>query len=291
MEKIITLIAIIILSVQISFSQTKVNGGYRSCSVNLYSFKFGELDLESKENPTFYEYDVNGNQIKYSMCTDNKGLCWGTYYKYDIKNNLIEKKSYSAYGVIYDKSTFKYDEKNILIEESFFEDGVSITRKETYKYDSKGNKIEKIIYKNDGSLQAKHVFKNDAYGKIIEDLTYNLDGTINFKVTYKNKYNEKGELIEISECYYKEIYHKIYECKYDLKGVKIEDKTFYNDKPENITTYNSQGLVTENIDYFEDGTINFHWFNKYDVYGNVIEILEYDKLNEPKRKFVNVYSK
>jgi hypothetical protein len=41
----------------------KVIGGFRKCTVNYYTYKFGKLDLKSKEKSKYSRYDDKGNLV------------------------------------------------------------------------------------------------------------------------------------------------------------------------------------------------------------------------------------
>ena len=246
------------------------NGQELSRTISKYNSNNVEIETieENKCSSKYREiikYDNNGNEISYEWYNKDGKLFRKSINEYDDKGNEIYVKHYDEDGKLTQRSNNKYDDKGHLILFECYDEKDELIIKHLHEYDDKGNEIlyeryqhgklkdkeiSKYEYGNNGNkISGKcYYYKYDKYGKLIRESTD------------EYKYNDKGN----------EIFHEenengvtrkwIYNYKYNDKGNIISDKCYYE-------SYEN-GTLTEKSNS-ED---------KYDDWGNGIEIFEDDKL-------------
>ena len=106
--------------------ETEKRKSYTEVKVYEYTYKFGELDPESKKLQDQYTIDdeeniVNHEDSKYvniysdkgliieKQCFENEKLYYITKYKYNNKDLLIEETEYDTQGEPYGKRVYEYE--------------------------------------------------------------------------------------------------------------------------------------------------------------------------------------
>lgn len=241
--------------------KSQVKGGYKSCNTYTYSYKFGSVDLESKQKGKFrYTLDNIGNRIEIEDSFPYRKITC----RYDDSDNLVEEVYSDTSGKMYAKNKYTFDKKGDLQLELYYNSDGKIESKTTYRYDKAGNLIE-YEYSTDTYSQ-KYIYKN-LDRTIIKELEVLSDGRKVLRTTFK--YDAKGTLAET-------LYH-------NLDGTTTRFSKY---------KYNDKGLKIEEITKSDD---NMFWSGKrtyrYDDFGNVIEEISYDKFYEPIEKTEYIYSK
>ncbi|MEI6089103.1 MAG: hypothetical protein WCR42_01485 [bacterium] len=234
----------------------KVQGGYKSCSIYYFNYKFGETDNESKDLGSIYKFDNKGNIIERLRNIDSAYIYNFEYkdiYKYDVYDNRIE-------WIVYDKNEL-------------------ICLKEKYKYDDKGNRIEEIHFDDNGNAEAKYLYKYDLKCNLIERKVYFDDTVDTMTITYK--YNQIGNIIEKIEGDF------IY--KYDDKGnnisVHFSTGSIYNFE------YDMNGNIIAEYTQYPNENSRLDKTIKYDELNNIIKLTYYGKYGEPTYGYEYVYTK
>lgn len=240
--------------------QNKIRGGYKTCTVYDFEYKFGEPDLASKKLDCIYTFDNNGNKIeilRYNISNSKEFIQYKDTYKYNNNENRIE-------WIIYDKSGL-------------------ICQMYKYRYDDNGNRIETVSYDTNGNVKSKYVCKYDFKGNLIEHGFYPANDE--WKITYN--YNTDGKVIEKEDNYGKITY------KYDEKGNNVAEE-LQNFTSENFTfTYEYDKIGNKTAKYCKnsDGISSLNNTYKYDVYRNLIEQIQYNQFGEPWHKTEYIYTK
>ena len=208
--RFILIILILTFAGEVSiFSQEKVKGGYKKCTVYSYKFYRDKFEISSKHLDCIYKYDENGNVIEVirESVGLNKFILKATYL-FDKYGNIIQILWKENDGTLKVKNNFKYNEKGKKIECLTY----MISRigplqfKAIYKYDQKGNMVECIEYDSGGNISTKSTNKYNEKCNLIETFRYNLLDKTNNKSSYKyDDFNNVIELIYYDEHYKPEI--------------------------------------------------------------------------------------
>jgi hypothetical protein len=237
------------------------------------------IEYQSKDNSKMQyvsKFDKKGNLIESTSYDNSQDLLMKHIYKYDDKNSLLEEIEYNpdfiskminAYGIngkkiessvfnaddiLQSRQIYKYDDSNNLIEILNFYMYDTLQVRQIFKYDDFNNLTEEISYDKNGKLIIDTMYKYDGNGNKIEKLERNTFSN-SYKLSEQYKYDDKRRLIELvffmnGEYYYKVVY------EYDKKGFMIRE---------------SGDLLSKEL--------SVYFTNKYDLYGNLIQINEYHK--------------
>jgi YD repeat-containing protein len=230
-----------------------------------------------KPNPTGFKttetfYDKKGNPIEIINYRSNGEISSRLLYKYNDQNLRTEYLMYQKIDEgsdlkVYFKQSFNYNAKGLKTIEVVF-DGVAGYRivyeyfpddqlKEIIKYGS-GNRVdERWVYTYDGNNQQINIYspdknlttivkkKFDSKGNILEDARFDTRGNEQKRVNYQ--YDSNSRMIEMVELY---------------AGRQIKKLQYQ---------YNDLDLVTEILQYNNDGTKFTQSKYSYDSKGNLIE--------------------
>ncbi len=222
--------------------------------IETQEFNFGNLSPGS----TTTKYDLKGNIIESIVIDINENIVKRSEYKYDEFDNEIEERSTNPYRKfkLYQIST--YDENNNLIElfeEQIYDDSTCYHTSK-FEYDDSHNKVKSQYYYIKEKMDYD-IFVYDSNRNVIEYREYN-----NYNKLLRNKeyiYDDSNELLE--------------ELEYD----------------NNILTNHSiyrNGLIVEELNFLEDGNLEYSIKHEYDKYGN--EILE--EVTYPGEKYFPEYT-
>lgn len=247
---------------------SKVKGGYRKSTLYTYGNKLGEINQKSKNLEKVIKYNSKGYITEVISYEENKIVRKEEYKRKDNKITEIFLYIYPE-NEIASITKFKYDQNGNLIDERVYnyKSGTNLYGF-SYEYNSNGQLIETKF-----SLGNIRQFKYNVRGLLYLSIDIGNDVVDNSSVELKDStiyiYNDIGQLIKNEFKYdnkppYYEMYKKMY--KYDLNGNCIEEKYFHFD--------NSFSRYT----------------NKYDKYGNIIEIIKYEN-HEISSKNEYIYSK
>jgi hypothetical protein len=189
-----------------------------------------------------------------------------------------------------------FDIKGYEVEKNFFYNGKN-SSKSIYKYDTNYKLIE--IKFTGSSEQYIFYFKYDENRNLIQKDEYNQNNYFYGKETYKYELDEDRNKIETS-VYYNQMDEKrsINTCKYNDKGDCIEIKGYSSDFDSRMDwfsfykyKYDKHGNKISKECYEKDSTISMTSKYKHDKFKNIIEQIDYNKLNEPETKYNYIYSK
>ncbi|MFA6571477.1 MAG: hypothetical protein WCT77_09590 [Bacteroidota bacterium] len=187
----------------------KVNGNYKKCTIYVYNYKFGEVDINSKRKYLSFKFDLNGYITECEDFTTSQDGFFSKYKnKYDSRGNRIEQITYNPQGEAIYKQSYKYNENGRLIENiEYYSWGIG--DKFIFKYDSKGFMFERFFCKNNDSIECYNKYITDEKGHIIEETAYFYGNGIK-KTIYKC--DQIGNLIE--EVGYDELDEPSYKLEY-----------------------------------------------------------------------------
>ncbi len=276
-----------------------------------------------------YQYGKDVSVIDYVQYNSDGTIYLNEIYEYkdDKKHQLFEHISFevskSGEQKLKDRKAYKYDYKKRIVEEIFYCSNLSdVYNRVKTRYNAHGKEIEIARYDSKDSMESKVIFKYDKNGNHVEAMFYNSEG-YNRKSTFK--YNEKNKLLEAIEYNHQDsIEHKL-TYKYDDQGNQVEGISYNKDLAVNSKTtskYDSEGNWIESLEYHSDGKVHkkfttqydiknrkIEWYRtsyypneiqipqnpkktwKYDLYGNILEEVEYDSTGIPQSKIEYVYSK
>ena len=139
-----------------------------------YTYEFGIIGrLECK-------YDTDGNRIKEKYGADS--VYW---YQYDSQGNQIRWVRYDGNGNLSASATRKYNAQGILERnEEYGADG-QMDWYFTYEYDSQGNLIKENWYQQNGELNGYYLYEYDTAGNCVSYSQYNPDGQLYWLNTYE----------------------------------------------------------------------------------------------------------
>lgn len=291
--KKIYLTSVLLLSVVVTLSQTKIkikhesydetllNGKVTSFTSSIYKAieKFGVIEKGNLDHKVKVKWDEKGNVIEYGDYSAEKSS-YTAYMKYDTKGNKIEYSEFDADGRKKMAEIFKYDDKGNKTEKFKSGSNGMVIKTDDYYYDAKGNLIEKNNYLSDGSLEYKTKYNYNSKGNITEENDYYGSGNLCSKNQFN--YDSNGNVIEENN-------QKVYNDKlrleykliylYDIKGNKIKFERYYGQK--NILykklNYDTNGNVIEEYSYStQDGSLLHKEQFKYDATGNKTELNWYN---------------
>lgn len=152
-----------------------------------------------------------------------------------------------------------------------------------YYFNLQGYYTEVISYYNNDEIQNqdKYSYYFDKNMSEIRDYGYN--GSFVFR--WVSKYDMNGNEIESIKYWPQGGIASRFTYKYDNYRNIIEEKRFYSDNSFSTTKYiykyDNLGRITENTEYQDLGTSSFYVSEKrkykYNVYGNIIEELIYNR--------------
>ena len=139
-----------------------------------YTYEFGNIGrLECK-------YDTDGNRIKEKYGADS-----AYWYQYDSQGNQIRWVRYDSNGNLSASATRKYNAQGILERnEEYGADG-QMDWYFTYEYDSQGNLIKENWYQQNGELNGYYLYEYDTAGNCVSYSQYNPDGQLYWLNTYE----------------------------------------------------------------------------------------------------------
>lgn len=158
-----------------------------------------------------YEYDENGNEIKWTRFDekDDSKIKYGYEYEYDDKGNKILEINIEdgSRGVV--KNEYDENERLILkkskdfeysykytddgkVKEWIFEDDLGNKRHVTYEYDEKGNEIKEILIIPKSEYECCFLSKYDSLSRVIDVIRINNPDADKGEVTQRVKYYYKG---------------------------------------------------------------------------------------------------
>ena len=246
-----------------------------------------------------YQYDVQGNNIKYTTYSVDGTIEKYVESTYDIKGNLLEEYENKA-GEKKRISERKYDENGNMIEYTrknsvfryeyddvgnnirgmlLLEDG-TIEREWLNEFDGNGNKIKSTAHDENGKIESVSLYSYDENGRVIEEVS-NGYGTVSIK---EYSYDTWGNITEerMVNDYVDEIYKDTYEYEYQFIG-SLDNATVsaIDDSAEKILKLANgdeiSGATEVVTEYFVSGdeelinipndAIEFNG-HKYYVYGN-----------------------
>lgn len=218
-------------------------------------------------------------------------------FVYNEKGNFTGGKDYDANGNLLFRAERMYDEKENMLNEVMYNSNGKVLHNVSNVYDTKGNKIEMRNYDSEGTLIIRTTYVYNKNGDKIEENRYP-----KYRKPYQiqYKYNNKGRQIEevnkdkvettndngqIEEI---EVEMKLI-TKYNLKGDKIEEENYFNDRlvSKKLYKYDQRGnKIEENfvsfsydpsqkINYLYDNQNNMTELSKFDANNNLIERIVY----------------
>ncbi|SNA74769.1 hypothetical protein [Flavobacterium psychrophilum] len=226
-----------------------LNGKIKSITENSFHAieKFGEIikgkssnNLLNKENHQMI-YNNNGYLIE----EKNEPIYYRLTNKYNSENKVVEVKTFDESGVLTGTTIKKYDKKGNENEYSQFYQG-KLVAKGKFLYDDKGNRIEHKYYNENGDLESMQKNTYDNQNNLIGYKYYDANGVLGFSSKYV--FDSSGNEIE--------------SVNYNSLG-NIDRKT--------ISTYNSDNLIIEFKDTFNDNYYTEKYTYKFDSNKNWIE--------------------
>lgn len=252
---------IAIFSCFLCIGQEQGKGGYTHCKRYSYKYKFGEIDIQSKTEAGEIHYNSSGNIITESGTLQ---VAYGrNEYTYDTTGNNVKIVHYSFDGLDSRVTRIRY-------------------------IDNK--KVEQIIYKDDGNVYSKFTYSYNTTGKLAQEQQFSADGILQVTINYT--YDEYGNMTLTGIDNNGNTLNVTTE-KYDSKGRIIETTYImeqYNLKNKWTNEYDSNGNMSKTIglNCLQNEIITIKSF-QYDSFGNVLEEIQYDALNEPKMKIEYKY--
>ena len=251
--------------------QPDAKGGFKTCTVTIYQYHDGKVNMKSGQKSYTSNFDDKGYQIEMISYDNNKISQKNKITnKYNTKGLPIEVNVLDESGKSITKVTIGYDDKMNKINDTIYNDAGEATQRGTYKYDANNFMVEEIHetrVENNKFIKGSTYYKNDKYGnKIEESAVHGISANIQVTTDY-NLDNNKSETktSEVSSESNAMPPDKItYDYKYDAKG--------------NIIRHVRNGIGTKLIYEY-----------KYDKYGNIIEQIDFDENNKPVIKTAYVY--
>jgi len=229
-----------------------------------------------------------------------------TIYLYDKSGNKIEENHYNSDGSILSKKIFTYNNKGKKNEEITIDSNDIRLKKCTFMYDSIGNMIKETHFDSENILIQENNFVFDVNGMLLEVNHYIHDGDC-----WHLKYDKKLQKIEDNHYLSSKLnvksseWHDCINCQ--LKIFSLEDgnigwKLIYINKRkifnarlfgtsnEIIELYNRKGKLLEAKSFSKEGIL-FQLGNKYDYFGNVVEIFSsiYSEAENQSNSLIHFY--
>ncbi len=185
------------------------------------------------------------------------------YDRFDSLGRKVEEANYDLTGKPLLEVTYSYDEWGREIQCLGLKEKQNFYRKWEYTFNDSTKCLVKKVYNNPTNKQ-KWVYQFDSMGNIIEEKSYNADGEFNYRfaISYTN-FGKPAELTEFSG-----------------NGTMYE-KWIY--------LYNKQFQNTEVMQFDAGGELFKKFVNKFDGFGNMIEVYTLDKYNKEIERTVSVY--
>ncbi len=183
-----------------------------------------------------------------------------TFQEYDviIKNNQIEK------GQLLEDCIYKsiFDDKGNNIKLTYYDIEGNILEERLFTYNEKNNIISEINYSNN-KINTVEIYEYDSCGNLSKRTYYR---------EYRNPiskyiYEYKNQIV-LEHCYLNDKYDYFWFYKYDTKGNQIESKI----------TAEKETILYDNT-CVKKGDCFYKRTYKYDDYGNVIEMTDYNTDN------------
>ncbi len=199
---------------------------------------------------------------------------------YDINGSEVERTIYSDYGFLIGKEIRTFDAKGNLIESVLSDDKGAVMERRVYTYDT-GKLAQIISYDVKGNVGLKQVNSYDANKRLKEETYFNPKIAVG-KTVYK--YNEKGEISEVA-FYLADGSKAIAPIGPCLGAHKVIYNYDGNNKPSKVVayepdgevkkswqyTYNSKGLLVEDIRESTWSSLKFVYTYEYDSQGNWVK--------------------
>lgn len=297
----------------------KVKGGYKLCNIYtgvkiteeskiplenavvIYNFdeygnRVGEVLYTYKDTTRTitYKYDSLGNMIVRNS-VEMDGQQWKVIFHYSPKSNLlVEERTVQAWDYLKPEVNeirkvirYVYDKNAHLLQENvYYRDTTSIVKQRRYFYNKAGNLI-KVTIENGGKPYIEKIYKYDSKG-YLKELVKKGD------ISERYSYDDKGNRIEMIKFFENgEVYGR-FTYTYDEKGNKLEVNSYSKEGELRLAekyTYNNQGQVTAIVVTDQFNICRSKIMNNYDTFGNLIEEVKYNHLQQPEYKNIYVYSK
>jgi len=251
--------------------QSDAKGGFKTCTVTIYQYKDGKVDMKSGQKNFIQYFDDKGYQIEFLSYEDNKISQKNKILnKYNSKGLLIEANVLDESGKSITKATYGYDDKMNKTNDTIYNDAGVATQRGTYKYDANNFMVEETQetrVENNKFIKGSTYYKNDKYGnKIEESAVHGISANIQVTTDY-NLDNNKNET-KTSE-------------------VTSESNTLPPDKITYDYKYDAKGNIIRQVRNGNGTKLIYEY--KYDKYGNIIEQIDLDENNKPIIKTAYVY--
>ncbi len=221
-----------------------------------YAYEKDELvrTKEYEDNVLTFSSEKEGNVETNKYFED--GELKRTYiYEYDKKDNLIRRE----YKDETDPSenyvdTYIYDKKENLLEYNSTNSDGDVTERVVYEYDKNGNQTSGVSYGEDGEIEESFTATYNKYDVVIEAEI--LDENDEVAVYVKLRSESKDKIIVD---YFDKDDKLIYYNEYTIEKNKLTEAKRYNgttEKLEQSVTYNKDGLVLEEKNYYENGKLS-----------------------------------
>ncbi len=173
-----------------------------------------------------YEYDVNGNQTKYTEYSSDGNVRWSEEYEYDVNGNQTKYVSYDWDGNVsrYIEYEYEYDVNGNQTKRVSYDGDGNVRWSEEYEYDVNGNQTKYVSYDGDGNASGYTEYEYDANGNQTKDIRYNKDGNVSGSKEYE--YDVNGNMIKYVNYYKDGSISNWGEKKYDADGTLLLDVSY-----------------------------------------------------------------
>ena len=220
------------------------------------SYKKDELvrKKEFTDNVITYSYEKEDN-IETLIYYD-EGEVTSTYiYEYDKKDNLVRKEYKNETDSSEDYvETYKYDKKENMLEYVCTNSDGDVTNKLVCEYDKNGNRTKAVEYDEEDNIVMQFTAKYNKYDIIVEYEQRDENDVVT--QTAKLKEESKSKIVVD---YYDENDVLLGYYEYTIEKGKLTEAKLYDGKSDTLlqhVKYNKYGLVTEEKEYREDGTLS-----------------------------------
>lgn len=251
------------------------------------SFLLSTIEVKGLSGETKIEmkYNNDGKLIESANYSNGKILSKITY-EVDINGNVTEEATYSYNNSgnvsFYTKRTYTLDDSGII--QSCVEDTNGNVTTVTYEYDSEGRKTHSKSVDNNGAITEEIEYEyTDNNGSCT---VFFISGIFQGE-TQKTIYDENGNLIEYSHT--------------NAEGTVLsESVSEYDEHNRIIKSTNNDGVVTEYLNVYENGSISSvtvifdgeeteRTEYTYDKYGNIITEKVLSVTGTVRRETVNTW--
>jgi len=263
-----------------SFSEQKV----RTQIIWQYDVSADTIDPKGRRI-SMQKFNPLGQPVVLTTFHPDGNIIQSTSLSYTENGKLQESLSTSPSMNVYQNKIYTYDINDSLIEIVSYNSDKSIKLNEKYNY-ADGHLVEVISRSPDNTIYVRLVFRYDAEDQLIETTGYNAQGEIITRRNYevgsgglnKQIMGEKGELLTTK--------------KYNPNGNLTEEITYNSDGKTSFRTtqtYDEKGKLKEVLSDMPTVNVKTRTVFKYDDYGNCIEQVSYNKLDEPVKVIRIVY--